>query len=74
MKQSKLMVIVLTINEMNYLVIDLLDDLVALLFVLIFVTLRFLLALLALIRPLHEKGPFPLNHIIYCNRRLLSSF
>ena len=43
--------VVLTIKEMSYLVLGLFDDLVGSDFVLIFVTLRFLPALFALIRP-----------------------
>ena len=67
--------VVLTIREMNCLVVGLFDDLLGPAFVFILATLRFLPALFALIRSQHKKGhAFLLIHTTYCSTRLLSSF
>ena len=62
------MVIILTIKEMSYLVVGIFDVLVGPAFIFIFVTLRFLPALLALFGHSMNEGPaFTLSHITYCN-------
>ena len=53
------MVVVFTIIEINSLLIGLFDDLMQALLAIIFVSLSSMAALIALIRPLREKGPCP---------------
>ena len=68
------MVDVLTIKKMSYLAVGLFDDLVARFRINICEIKIFACAVcLNSVVARKEIMPFPLSHIIYCNRRLLSS-